>query len=66
MFLLKKYSNVSFYKNTLKATLLIIIGLLFAFGLEFIQYYLPYRAFNINDLIANGIGIAIGTIFFIR
>ncbi len=66
MFLLKKYSKMSFNKNIVKTTLLIIIGLLFAFSSELIQYYLPYRAFNINDLIANGIGIGIGAIFFIR
>ena len=66
MFLLKKYSKISFNKNIVKTTLLIIIGLLFAFGLELVQYYLPYRAFNINDLIANGIGIGMGVIFFIK
>lgn len=34
--------------------------LLFAFATEGIQYLLPYRAFNINDLLANGLGIIIG------
>lgn len=37
-----------------------ILGLILAIGSELIQYYLPYRAFNINDLLANSIGIIIG------
>ena len=38
----------------------IIIGLLFAVSSEMIQFFLTYRAFNINDLFANTIGIAMG------
>ena len=38
------------------------IGLLFAVCTEGIQYLLPYRAYNINDLIANAIGIIVGYI----
>ncbi len=36
--------------------------LLFAAATEWIQYYLPYRAFNINDLISNCLGIILGLI----
>jgi glycopeptide antibiotics resistance protein len=42
-----------------------ILGLLLAISSELIQYYLPYRAFNINDLVANSIGIILGyTIYY--
>jgi VanZ family protein len=44
----------------------IFIGLLFAVFNESIQYVLPYRAFNINDLVANGLGILLGAILFIK
>jgi len=40
----------------------IIIGLLFAVTSEMIQFFLSYRAFNINDLFANTIGIFTGFI----
>lgn len=36
---------------------IIIIGVLFAIITEVIQFYLPYRVFNFNDLIANIFGI---------
>jgi glycopeptide antibiotics resistance protein len=41
----------------------LLFGLLFAACSEGIQYLLPYRAFNVNDLVANVIGIIIG--FFV-
>jgi glycopeptide antibiotics resistance protein len=37
-----------------------LIGLAFATITEGLQYMLPYRAFNVNDLIANVIGIVVG------
>jgi len=40
----------------------IIIGLLFALTSELIQFFLSYRAFNINDIFANTIGISSGFI----
>lgn len=38
----------------------LILGLLFSTGTEMLQYLLPYRRFNINDLISNSLGIIIG------
>ena len=38
----------------------LLTGLLFASATEGLQYFLPYRAFNINDLLANLIGIMAG------
>lgn len=43
-------------------SLMILTGLAFAVVCEGIQYVLPYRSFNINDLIANGIGIITGIV----
>lgn len=38
----------------------LLFGLLFAFLIEIIQYFLPYRAYNVNDLVANIAGVGIG------
>lgn len=42
-----------------------LLGLTFATLMEGLQYPLPYRVFNINDLIANAIGIVSGFVIFI-
>lgn len=34
-------------------------GLLSAAATESLQYFLPYRAFNVNDLLANGLGVLV-------
>lgn len=47
---------------TVKAFGWIMALLLFAAITEWIQYFLPYRAFNINDLLANALGVALGII----
>ncbi len=44
----------------------LLLGIIFAVGSESLQYLLPYRAFNINDLLANTIGIAIGMAIFLK
>ena len=43
----------------------LILGCLFAAFSEYIQYLLPYRAFNINDLIGNVFGIVTGLVLLI-
>jgi glycopeptide antibiotics resistance protein len=35
-------------------------GLLLAVGLEWIQYLLPYRSWNVNDAVANMAGVGLG------
>jgi VanZ family protein len=45
-----------------KTILWIAAMLIFAAATEGIQYFLPYRAFNINDLISNCLGIILGLI----
>jgi len=42
-----------------------LLLLLLAASLEGLQYILPYRAFNLNDLLANGIGIGLGGVVFV-
>lgn len=37
--------------------LIIPPGLALAVGLEGVQYLLPYRAWNVNDAIGNGVGV---------
>jgi glycopeptide antibiotics resistance protein len=49
--------------STIKILPWLLLGLLFAISTEAIQYVLPYRAFNINDMIANAIGILLGAVF---
>ncbi|MBN1186134.1 MAG: VanZ family protein [Bacteroidales bacterium] len=41
-------------------------GILFAAGTECLQYFMPYRSFNISDIIANVIGVALGFAFLAR
>lgn len=45
--------------------MILITGLLFAAFCESIQYFLPYRAFNINDLAANFLGVMLGSVALI-
>jgi glycopeptide antibiotics resistance protein len=40
-------------------------GIAFAAGTEGLQYLLPYRAFNINDMIANALGVIMGFVLMI-
>ena len=38
----------------------ILLGILLALSAEGVQYFLPYRAFNVNDMISNVIGVMLG------
>ena len=42
----------------------ILLCLLVVVLFESMQMLVPYRAFNINDLIANGVGVLLGLVFF--
>ena len=48
-----------------KSLMILIISLLFAMSLEGIQYFLSYRAFNINDLVANAVGVTLGLLIYL-
>lgn len=43
----------------------IVAGLMIAAATEGLQYFLHYRAFNINDMIANVTGVVIGLVVFL-
>jgi glycopeptide antibiotics resistance protein len=43
----------------------ILLSLMAVVLLESVQMLIPYRAFNINDMIANGVGVVIGLLFFV-
>ncbi len=49
----------AFFRQACKIKTLpwLLLGLLFAAGTEGLQYFLPWRAFNVNDLLANGLGV---------
>jgi glycopeptide antibiotics resistance protein len=42
-----------------------LVGVAFAVAAESLQYLLPYRAFNINDMIANALGVVFSFILVI-
>ncbi|MCK9452748.1 MAG: VanZ family protein [Bacteroidales bacterium] len=51
-----------FFRKALriKPLLWLLIGLLFASATEGLQYLIPWRAFNVNDVLANVMGIILG------
>ena len=57
----------AFFMTTMRQPLWLwlLLGLLFSTGTELLQYLLPYRRFNINDLISNSLGILLGLLIFI-
>jgi VanZ family protein len=40
--------------------LTILTLLIFSTGAEFLQMFIPYRTYNINDLVANSLGVGLG------
>ncbi len=65
VFLLWKTTGTGFRKNTGLTLFYILISLVFASANEGVQYFLSYRAYNINDLLANVMGVLIGSIVFV-
>lgn len=64
MFFLK-YIKLIFFNKELSAVKWLMIGLFFCVFTECMQYFIPYRAFNINDLIANSIGITLSLLLYL-
>ena len=56
----------AFFKPAIKLRLwlLFLTGLVFATGTEALQYLLPYRSYNINDMLANVAGVVFSTGLF--
>jgi len=42
--------------------MLVVYGLLMASVAEGVQYFLTYRSYNINDMIANWMGVVVGMV----
>jgi len=39
---------------------LFLVGLLLAVSTEYVQRFIPYRGYNVNDLVGNVIGVVLG------
>jgi VanZ family protein len=62
------WAFVAFYKlndKSWSAWQIIIIGLIFSAFCEGLQYFIPYRSFNINDMASNFLGVLVGSILLI-
>lgn len=66
VFLLQRVTRLNLRSFPAKTLGWLVIGVLFAMAMEAIQYILPYRAFNINDLLANGLGVLFGFLVFMK
>jgi len=66
VFLLHKITQLNLRSFPAKTLGWLVVGVLFACAMEAIQYLLPYRAFNINDLLANGLGVVLGFLIFMK
>ncbi|MFI3296087.1 MAG: VanZ family protein [bacterium] len=51
-------------KDACKPLLWIFLGVIVAVALEFSQMWLPYRGFNINDLIFSVVGVFLSSVFY--
>ncbi len=56
--------GVSFRQNPGKTIFWAACGAIFAAGVEYIQLYLNYRTFNINDVLGNVAGVVLGGVVF--
>lgn len=65
MFLISRAYQVSYRTKFIPTLRWTAIALFIAIVSEGVQYFLTYRAFNINDLVANILGVVLGTLFFI-
>ncbi len=54
--------NITYQRHSLFIILLFIS--VYSIILEAIQYFLPYRTFNLYDILASLIGIAVGAVLF--
>jgi VanZ family protein len=59
------FRGVRFNDTPWQALAWIAAGTAIAVLSELIQYFLPYRSFNINDMAANLIGVALGSVVFV-
>ncbi len=55
-----------FRQSFSRAVLWVAAGLLLAVVSEGLQLFIPYRSFNINDIVANTLAILIGSLLYIH
>ena len=65
VFFMQKDIQLNLRRVSTKTLVWIVAGIVFAAAMETIQYLLSYRAFNINDLLANGLGVVLGFVLMI-
>ena len=58
--LMLKYNSLQPYTSSI--LLFFTISIAIAATLEGTQYFIPWRAFNLNDMMANGVGVLISII----
>ena len=61
---LRIWLKIDIYSNPWLSVVMILIGLFLAFSLEALHIILPYRSFEIGDLLANLLGTIIGSSAF--
>ncbi|MBN1337748.1 MAG: VanZ family protein [Bacteroidales bacterium] len=64
VFFLERITGLSYSSKPLETLVMTLGGMVFAAGMEAVQYLLPYRGYNINDLLANALGVFIGVLLF--
>jgi VanZ family protein len=64
MMLIWLFKGLRFDRTPLRVFGWILAGIALGVATEYIQYFLPYRSFNINDLLANVMGVIFGGVFF--
>ena len=57
--------DLNLLKFPMKAFGWLLVGVFVATATEFIQYFLPYRSYNVNDLVSNYIGLVLGAALFL-
>ncbi len=48
------------WRNALSLWIVLVVSLVIAAGFELLQGLVPYRAFNVNDMAGNGVGVVVG------
>ncbi len=64
MFFYEQVKPLHIFKN-LNVLKWLFTGIVFCIFAECLQYVIPYRAFNINDMLANCIGVMLGLAAFV-
>ena len=64
-FLIWAWQQVNFYEDVFFCLAVLFIGVIFSFVLEFLHLFIPYRSFELGDLVANVLGALAGSIAFL-